>query len=91
MHPDRAGIAFLEGGQPEYKNVYPLVWVAIVPQGAGDSPRGVLGVPRLVPGPDTGFKLRHNVGSDAGVNVRAGGGPSGHGKVLRLGMKSVRF
>src|SRR6266851_2911421 len=47
-----------------------------MPQGTGYPAGGVLGVPRLVPGPHALLKRLNNLRNDAGVNVNAGCGGS---------------
>ena len=68
-NPDRRGIAFLDGFPPEQQNIHALIGDAVMPQGAGYSPRRMRGAPRLHPSTDSALKVGNNAVGYAAVNV----------------------
>ena len=74
--PERAGITGQFRRRPQHQNIDAVIFLAVVPQGSGNRAGGILGVPRLVPGPYALLKRLDNLRGDTGVNVNAGCGGS---------------
>ena len=68
-HPDRRCEILDRCGHPERENVDSAIGLAVMAQRAGDPAGGVFGVPWFDPRAHAFFKVGHDLGGDAGVNV----------------------
>lgn len=75
-HPNRGAVALFLGFHPQHEDIDAGIGHAVMPQGPGDLPGGVVGVPRLEPRPHAALKVGDDFLGDSAVNVRVHGAAS---------------